>query len=215
MKSRFKAVSWLLLIGLFAFPAFVFAHSTAETVVPGDAEVVEAPLPEVSVAFNTTVELVSLKVSDASGAEQPFKETGANGETITGVFEQPLARNGTYSVQWHIIGADGHAIKGESSFEVRIAAPPESPVATEDTAVESAVPTAPAPEQGDAAESPAASEASPSSEAQLSPSPEAGGENAASSGDNVSDLSVWIVGAAALLLVAAIGFSFANKRKKG
>lgn len=97
------------------FPAAVYAHTGLKTASPEESELVTKPLEKIYLTFATKIESISkIKVLDESGNEVPVKVVTGK-DDMTGTFETPLP-NGKYTVEWKIIGADGHAIKDQYSF---------------------------------------------------------------------------------------------------
>lgn len=209
MRERIGLLSCLaIILGLFVFPGGLSAHSTIVSTEPAQSEVVEKPLEQVRVQFNETVELVRFEVENSSG-EAAAAKAEANGKTLTAAFDEPLSENGAYTATWHVIGADGHAIKGSLSFEVRIPEASESPAASASASESAPVSTS----ASGAASSPSgAPEASPSASAEQTPETEGspGEENKSSSNP---DWSTWLLGAAAVILVGAVGYTVLKKKK--
>ena len=82
--------------------------------------------------FNTKIETTStVKVFNENKEEIIVSNTQVNDNMMTGGFMSPLD-NGTYTVEWKIIGADGHPIQGTYSFMVS-QDELEDPVASEET----------------------------------------------------------------------------------
>lgn len=215
MISRKKYVAPFLLFVwccLLALPGIAGAHSVVSSSSPAADAVVDEPLPAVTLTFNTTVEHVGLKVANEAGEQQPL-EAKAGGKTLTGTFDLPLAVNGTYTVTWNIIGADGHAIKGEYSFRLAIPEPTASP---------SPLPSSSASESEQPAETTVPT-ASPSPSGQTDEPTATGSDTAADGGageasdDEASkpapDVSLWALGAAAIVLAAAVAVALFKKRK--
>ncbi|MFC5653434.1 copper resistance protein CopC [Paenibacillus solisilvae] len=109
----------IIMFIILIFPQGVWAHTDLKGATPADGETVISELKQVQLQFETVIEpLVVLKVSNAKGEEIPVKiETGK--QEIKGTFDAPLM-NGSYTVNWRIIGEDGHNIKGDYSFTVAI-----------------------------------------------------------------------------------------------
>ena len=94
--------------------------------------------------FNTEIETTStVKVFNENKEEIIVGNTQVSDNVMTGGFMSPLD-NGTYTVEWKIIGADGHPIQGTYSFMVNqdeledpaaSEEPQESPVAPMDESV--------------------------------------------------------------------------------
>ena len=113
-----KRVISATLILLFAFTTTVSAHTGLTSSSPGDGEVVAEDIHEVVLEFNSKIESTSIvKVFNENEEEIIVSNIQVNDHVMTGAFMSPLA-NGTYTVDWKIIGADGHPIQGNYSFVV-------------------------------------------------------------------------------------------------
>ncbi|MFC4807802.1 copper resistance CopC family protein [Paenibacillus sp. GCM10023250] len=111
----------LLLIALFALPTAASAHTELKSSSPADGETVTKAPSDIQLTFATTIQpLTVLKVTDGEGKAVAVK-SAAGENAITGTFEQPL-ENGTYQVDWRIIGEDGHNISGSYAFTVAVPA---------------------------------------------------------------------------------------------
>lgn len=141
MKKILAAFILLILAG----PLSAQAHTGLASSNPAEGEKISAPLEEITLIFETQIEAGSTMV--LAGAGQTFKldEIMVSGDTLQGKLTEKDLPNGAYSIQWTIIGADGHPIKGEVGFEVAIktdsaeATAEESP-AEEDIQTETAEP---------------------------------------------------------------------------
>ncbi|SEN96726.1 copper resistance protein CopC [Paenibacillus sp. OV219] len=136
--NKFIALCFILFTVLL-LPQPVSAHTDLKKSTPANGDTVTAALGEIKLSFATEIQpLVVLTVTDASKKEVPVKiETGK--DNMTGVFDAPLA-DGTYTVNWRIIGEDGHNIKGEYSFTVAL--PKEPTPAPDDTTTSENAPDA-------------------------------------------------------------------------
>ncbi|WP_372636119.1 copper resistance protein CopC [Cohnella sp.] len=67
----------------------------------------------------------SFAVKDAQGTEYPLADKIVASSKLTGKLEQALP-SGEYTVEWRIIGEDGHPIKGTFGFTVALP-PDETP----------------------------------------------------------------------------------------
>lgn len=112
-----------LLFIFFFFLTFmnnVFAHTGLESSSPEDGEIVKEEFQEISLSFETKVEQgSSFIIISSNGNPIPIENISLDNNNIVGSFQNPL-ENGTYKVQWNIIGADGHPIDGEYSFSVQV-----------------------------------------------------------------------------------------------
>ncbi|MFJ7933283.1 copper resistance protein CopC [Sporosarcina sp. NPDC096371] len=113
-----KKIMSATLILLFAFATTVSAHTGITSSSPADGEVVTGDVHEVVLEFNSKIESTStVKVFNENEEEVVVNTIQVDGQVMTGAFMSPL-ENGTYTVDWKIIGADGHPIQGSYSFVI-------------------------------------------------------------------------------------------------
>ncbi|XID94553.1 copper resistance protein CopC [Paenibacillaceae bacterium WGS1546] len=202
MKSCRSAVLAVFVLALFAFPGYSFAHSALVSAVPHEFS--ESEVTELQLTFNEAIEPASrVEVANADGEEQAISETMVNGEVLTAVFETPL-RDGVYTVNWRIISADGHPVRGSYSIQVQIP--------------EKLLTPSPDPESDDQLPE---NSASPSTEPEQSSAPvpsespaDASEPEAPASESGKIDATTWILIAAAVLLGYAIISTVLKKKKK-
>nr|WP_253300369.1 copper resistance protein CopC [Paenibacillus lautus] len=136
--------SVLLTLGLLlilVFPTATWAHSKLETSTPAaDAKLTES-VQEVSLSFNENIDenLSTLKIKNAQGESVEVAEVKINQNTMLGTLAAPLP-SGSYTVEWKIVGGDGHPVDGTYAFEVdapEAEATPETPADTEETPADS------------------------------------------------------------------------------
>ncbi|MGG3307724.1 copper resistance protein CopC [Paenibacillus sp. FSL W8-0187] len=139
MLKHVKA-SVLLTLGLLlilVFPTATWAHSKLETSTPAaDAKLTES-VQEVSLSFNENIDenLSTLKIKNAQGESVEVAEVKINQNTMLGTLAAPLP-SGSYTVEWKIVGGDGHPVDGTYAFEVdapEAEVTPETPAGTEET----------------------------------------------------------------------------------
>ncbi|MHA2855440.1 copper homeostasis periplasmic binding protein CopC [Paenibacillus lautus] len=132
--------SVLLTLGLLlvlVFPTATWAHSKLESSTPAaDAKITES-VKEVNLSFNENIDenLSTLKVKNAQGEAVEVSEVKVNQNTMSGTLAAPLP-SGSYTVEWKIVGGDGHPVDGTYAFEVdapEAEAAPETPADTEET----------------------------------------------------------------------------------
>ncbi|WP_456289995.1 copper homeostasis periplasmic binding protein CopC [Paenibacillus sp. AK002] len=132
--------SVLLTLGLLlvlVFPTATWAHSKLESSTPAaDAKITES-VKEVNLSFNENIDenLSTLKVKNAQGEAVEVSEVKVNQNTMAGTLAAPLP-SGSYTVEWKIVGGDGHPVDGTYAFEVdapEAEAAPETPADTEET----------------------------------------------------------------------------------
>ncbi|WP_303969133.1 copper resistance protein CopC [Sporosarcina ureae] len=96
----------------------VSAHTGITSTTPADGEVILEEVHEIILDFNTKIEATStVKVFNEANEEIIVGTINVNNHVMTAGFLSPLD-HGTYTVDWKIIGADGHPIQGTYSFVV-------------------------------------------------------------------------------------------------
>lgn len=126
---------WIRQLLIFAFifvlvlcsPVHTFAHTQLETSSPKEGELLTTEITEISLQFNTTIEsLSSLKLINSANQEIPLDPTTINENTMIRQLSNGTAlENGDYTVEWKIVGKDGHPIEGNYTFTVEF---PEQPI---------------------------------------------------------------------------------------
>ncbi|MFC5591480.1 copper resistance protein CopC [Sporosarcina soli] len=129
MKKNIVLLTILLLI---ISANSVSAHTGLTSSSPADGEGIAEDVHEIELEFNTKIETTStVKVFNENNEEISVGAIQVNENMMTGGFLSPLS-NGTYTVDWRIIGADGHPIQGTYSFIVN-QAELEDPIVSEET----------------------------------------------------------------------------------
>lgn len=146
-----KRVLPLILVFLLLLPGAALAHSRLEQSAPAADSVLDNSPSAIEMTFNTKIEkLSSFKLLDENGEQIETERTEVDNDTLSGKVKEPLG-NGTYTVDWTIIGADGHTINGSYAFTVNAAvqeetatpeAAPSSEPSTEPSTVPSTEPSA-------------------------------------------------------------------------
>ncbi|MBT2570061.1 copper resistance CopC family protein [Planococcus sp. ISL-110] len=140
-----KKIITLLILAIFSMPLIGQAHTTLSSSTPEERAIVVEPLEEVVLTFGTAIEQRSLMTLESKGVSYEFDEIILSDGVMTGTLAEELP-NAAYTIQWEIIGADGHPIKGEVVFESNFEAAAEEAepeVATEEEpTVETATPAA-------------------------------------------------------------------------
>lgn len=133
---------WLSVIAvclLLILPTNAFAHTKLESSSPENGQTVTVEVKEVSMVFNTIIEPLSkFEIKDQQGTTYALTDIRTEKSTMTGTLEQPL-HDGSYTIEWKIIGLDGHPITGAFGFEVEI--PVTEPIEPTATISESSEPT--------------------------------------------------------------------------
>lgn len=114
----FKKISLVTIVLLFTFVSTVFAHTGLESSNPQNGEVINKELDQITLTFEGKIEQGStFTLKNATGETITVDNTSINETILTGHLTTPL-ENGDYTVDWSIIGADGHLIEDSFSFTV-------------------------------------------------------------------------------------------------
>jgi methionine-rich copper-binding protein CopC len=97
-------------------PLSAFAHSELETAQPAEGEKVTTDLEVINLTFSTKIESLSTMKLKNGNQEIPLQMSIEDNQ-MTGKMTKPLD-NGTYTVEYRIIGADSHVIEGNYDFSV-------------------------------------------------------------------------------------------------
>jgi copper transport protein len=128
-----RAAARVLLLPLLAVVAFwattvpADAHAIVRETRPGVDQVVAASPTEVVMRFNEPVELAfgALRVYDTRGQRVDDGDAAHAGRDAIRVALDPGLPDGTYTVTWQVVSADGHAIR--EAFVFHVGAPGERP----------------------------------------------------------------------------------------
>ncbi|WP_203333867.1 copper resistance CopC family protein [Planococcus beigongshangi] len=108
----------LTLVILLWSSAVVSAHTALEESSPANGETVAEEPQEIVLKFNTDLEKTSsFTVENTEGEEIPFG-IALEEQKMIGTPGSSMA-DGEYTVNWKIIGADGHPIEGTYAFTVK------------------------------------------------------------------------------------------------
>ena len=196
MKMMKKGILTLVLF-LMLMPGAAFAHTGLESAVPADGETVTSALDELILTFETPIEPLSeIKVVNEEDNEMELADIEIKGNTLTGKLSDPLP-NGTYTVNWTIVGEDGHTINNEYAFTVNAPVETEQPdnTAVEDESTEGDTPVTNEDEADNQANT-----AAPSEEAEVT-----------TEANNTGNAGIWI----ALVVVVIVAGAYVVLRRKG
>lgn len=100
----------------------VLAHTHLEKATPADGAVLKAAPSALELSFGESVQLLKVDVANAAGAMQDlgFKAGAATAKTFS--VPLPALVPSTYTVNWTVLGADGHRVEGHFAFTVDPAA---------------------------------------------------------------------------------------------
>lgn len=114
-----SVVLTLVLLLVLAFPTATLAHSKLKTSTPpADAKLTEN-VSEVSLSFNENIDenLSTIKIKNEQGDVVEVSEVTVSENNMVGTLASPLP-SGSYTVEWKIVGGDGHPVDGTYNFEV-------------------------------------------------------------------------------------------------
>lgn len=116
---------WLVL--LLCFPASALAHTKLKSAFPAPDATITEKVQKLTLSFGTRIENTStFEVVDGAGKRVVPVTVAQEEKTMTGMLAQPLP-GGAYTVNWSIIGADGHPTKGTYTFTVKLPAEQAAP----------------------------------------------------------------------------------------
>ncbi|MCM3098743.1 copper resistance CopC family protein [Priestia megaterium] len=112
-----KKIIGLLLACFLAVPTVSCAHTHVQTTVPENGATVTAPLKEIKLTFETHIEKISTVTVTKDGQKISLASQKVEGHDLIASLDQPL-KNGSYTVDWEIVGEDGHVMKDSIAFKV-------------------------------------------------------------------------------------------------
>ncbi|MED1783837.1 copper resistance protein CopC [Brevibacillus fortis] len=122
-----KYILFFVVCTLFLFSQSVFAHTGLKTSSPQDKQTVEE-VTEIVLEFNTKVEQKSTySLTNEKGETIEIGSIQIDGKTMKSEVVDTL-EDGSYTVNWKIVGADGHPIDGKFSFTVKNPNETQTPV---------------------------------------------------------------------------------------
>ncbi|MFI6231205.1 copper resistance protein CopC [Micromonospora echinospora] len=127
-------------VALFLTPASpAAAHNTLQEATPARNARVTTPPGEITLRFmqKLNADATTITLTDDTGEQVPTGDVTVAGPTGTVAIDPPIA-NGTYTVAYRVVSADGHPVQG--SYRFTVADPTRTTIPT-DAASPSAVPT--------------------------------------------------------------------------
>lgn len=113
-------VSFVFLVIILLVPTPILAHTGLQSSSPEADSIVEQGFNEIVLEFNTEVEpLSSFKLKAQNGSELQIDTLDIDGSRIVGTIDDEIP-NGIYTVEWKIVGSDGHPIEGDFKFTVNV-----------------------------------------------------------------------------------------------
>lgn len=98
-------------------PLVAYGHTALKEATPADAAVVKMAPAHIELAFTAEVKLVKLELMGV-GHEMPTKFEPSLDAKASYRIETPGMHPGEFTVNWAVIGADGHTVTGSYSFLV-------------------------------------------------------------------------------------------------
>ena len=113
------AASRLLVCMLFtlAISATAFAHTALTEATPGDGAMMKQGPAHINLTFNGPVKLVKLELMGV-GHEMPTNFESNSEAKNAFMIETPGMHPGAFTVNWAVIGEDGHTVADSYSFTV-------------------------------------------------------------------------------------------------
>lgn len=113
------AASRLVVCLLFTLviPATAFAHTALTEAMPGDGAMVKQGPAHINLTFNGPVKLVKLELMGV-GHEMPTSFESNSEAKNAFIIETPGMHPGVFTVNWAVIGEDGHTVADSYSFTV-------------------------------------------------------------------------------------------------
>ncbi|CAM5209504.1 CopC domain-containing protein OS=Ureibacillus acetophenoni OX=614649 GN=SAMN05877842_11580 PE=4 SV=1 [Ureibacillus acetophenoni] len=114
----FKKISFVTFVLIFTFVSTVFAHTGLQSSDPQNGEVVNEQLDQITLTFEGNIEQGStFTLLNSNGESISVANISVNGNVLSGSLTDPL-ENGVYTVDWSVIGGDGHLIEDSFQFTV-------------------------------------------------------------------------------------------------
>jgi len=117
MKTMQNLVCKALLAAVLLFPMQLLAHTGLKTSNPADGSTLQAAPASIELVYTADVRLIRVEITSngekvATGF-QPSTETAASYTVAT-----PGLGDGSYTVNWAVIGGDGHTVSDSFSFSI-------------------------------------------------------------------------------------------------
>jgi methionine-rich copper-binding protein CopC len=113
-----KITQALLLVPALLLSPVLLAHTELQESTPADGAVLQEPPAALELKFSADVQLLKLEIANADGAAQDIAFTASASAAKAFSVPLPAMEPAAYSVNWTILGADGHRMEGSLSFLV-------------------------------------------------------------------------------------------------
>jgi len=113
------SASRLLACALFTFAvsSSAFAHTALKEATPGNGAIIKQGPAHINLTFNGPVKLVKLELMGV-GHEMPTNFESNSEAKAAFMIETPGMHPGAFTVNWAVIGEDGHTVADSYSFTV-------------------------------------------------------------------------------------------------
>ncbi len=112
---------FIVSVSLLLSAQFAWAHTALKQATPAPDAVVAAVPTKIDLVFSESVKLVKLQIM-ASDHEMPSSFAPNDTAQAEFSFETPGMHPGTFTVNWSVLGADGHPVNNSYKFTVDQAA---------------------------------------------------------------------------------------------
>ncbi len=114
-----RAASRLVACALFTFmiSGTASAHTALKEAMPGNGAIIKQGPAHINLSFNGPVKLVKLELMGV-GHEMPTNFESNSEPQAAFMIETPGMHPGAFTVNWAVIGADGHTVADSYSFTV-------------------------------------------------------------------------------------------------
>ena len=118
-QSTLWTASRLVVCALFTLmiSATAFAHTALTEAMPGDGAMIKQGPAHINLTFNGPVKLVKLELMGV-GHEMPTNFESNTEAKNAFMIETPGMHPGAFTVNWAVIGEDGHTVADSYSFTV-------------------------------------------------------------------------------------------------
>nr|WP_198044780.1 copper resistance CopC family protein [Lysinibacillus timonensis] len=205
----YKKISVLSFILFYSFISVALAHTGIQSSSPENGEVVTEPLEQITLTFETKIEQGStFTVEDVNGQNVTVENITVNNNQLIGEIPNSL-ESSTYTVNWSIIGADGHLIEESFNFTVDI---PTDETTVENAETEVEEPTTVEEETGVEEQNKTITETQTETNNNEPNTANQTNELESEQEEASSNLTPILIGV--LIVVVIVGFLFLNRRKK-
>ncbi|KMY48930.1 copper resistance CopC family protein [Peribacillus loiseleuriae] len=114
-----KKLLFMLICMFITIPTMASAHTHLSSSNPKEGQIVTEELKEITLDYAGTIEKLSTMKLLKDGVEISLSQILVQDKQLIGTLSAPL-ENGSYIIEWNIVGDDGHPITGKITFTVQI-----------------------------------------------------------------------------------------------